>query len=114
MLSRKTTTLLCLTALSMATSAHAATRCDKILAQFGDQLADATCVESTDLTTANASTTPANNFVTTLPAFAITPQTDRATIAPSAANKTPIVKAVPGVQIDARIASDPTGQRSEE
>ncbi len=36
--------------------------------------------------------------------------TDRAVIAPSAAKKTPIATVVPGVQINARIASDPTGQ----
>src|SRR4029079_1865383 len=37
-------------------------------------------------------------------------QTDRATIAPSAAKRPPITKAVPGLQLNARIASDPTGQ----
>src|SRR6201999_2264455 len=46
----------------------------------------------------------------TLPAFAFTPQTDRATIAPDAANKTPITKVVPGVQLNGRIADDPLGQ----
>src|SRR6185369_5375202 len=39
-----------------------------------------------------------------------TPTTDRDVIAPSAAKRPPITKVVPGVQIDARIASDPTGQ----
>src|SRR3954465_2661240 len=82
------------------------TRCERILQKLGDRLADATCVESLDLTTNNPSTTPANNSIPTLPAFAFTPQTDRATIAPDALNKTPITKTVPGVQINARIASD--------
>src|SRR5439155_26133648 len=45
-----------------------------------------------------------------LPPFAFTPQTDRATIAPSAAKRTPVTKVVPGLQLDGRIASDPTGQ----
>ena len=45
-----------------------------------------------------------------MPAFAFTPITDRGVIAPSAAKRPPITKVVPGVQIDARIASDPTGQ----
>src|SRR4029077_12229791 len=45
-----------------------------------------------------------------LPPFAFTPITDRAVIAPDAANKTPIAKVVPGVQLNARIASDPTGE----
>jgi hypothetical protein len=86
------------------------TRCERILQKLGDRLADATCVESLDLTTNNPSTTPANNSIPTLPAFAFTPQTDRATIAPDALNKTPITKTVPGVQINARIGSDPLGQ----
>src|SRR5262249_59178353 len=39
-----------------------------------------------------------------------TPRTDRNVIAPSAGHRTPITKAVPGLQISARIAGDPTGQ----
>src|SRR5476651_652713 len=98
---------------SLAAAAHpttAASRCDQLLAAFGKQLADATCFESTDLTTTNPNTTPANNSIATLPAFAFTPQTDRSVIAPDAANKTPITKVVPGIQLNARIASDPQGQ----
>ena len=52
----------------------------------------------------------ADNSIATLPAFAFTPQTDRAKIAPTGNKKTPITKAVPGLQLNARIASDPTGQ----
>src|SRR5262249_249677 len=55
-------------------------------------------------------TTPANNAIATLPALAFTPQTDRNTIAPPAGSRTPITKAVPGLQIQARIAGDPLGQ----
>ena len=91
-------------ALFLPIAASAGSRCDEILHRLGDRLADATCVESTDLTTANAATTPANNSLAGLPAFAFTPVTDRAVIAPDAPNKTPIFKAVPGIQIDARIA----------
>jgi hypothetical protein len=90
--------------------ASASTACDRLLRQFGGALADATCVDSADLTTANAETTPANDSIAGLPAFAFTPQTDRATISPSAAKRAPITKAVPGLQLNARIASDPTGQ----
>ena len=88
----------------------AETRCDKILKKLGKDLADATCVESADLTTTNPATTPANNSIAGLPAFAFTPQTDRGTIAPSAAKRAPITVVVPGVQIQARIANDPTGE----
>jgi len=91
-------------------AASASTACDHLLQQFGSQLADATCVDSADLTTTNPDTTPANNSIASLPAFAFTPQTDRATISPSAAKRAPVTKVVPGIQLDGRIASDPTGQ----
>lgn len=84
--------------------------CNKLIQAFGSQLADVSCFVSADLTTANAATTPANDSLPGLPPFAFTPQTDRATIAPDAANRTPINNPVPGVQLNARIASDPTGQ----
>ena len=91
-------------------AASASPACDRLLQQFGSQLADATCVDSSDLTTTNPDTTPANNSIASLPAFAFTPQTDRATISPTAAKRAPITKVVPGLQLDGRIASDPTGQ----
>jgi hypothetical protein len=90
--------------------ATAATRCDRLLAALNAKLADATCFESTDLTTANAATTPANDSLPGLPPFAFTPQTDRGVIAPPAGFRTPITKAVPGIQIQARIADDPLGE----
>ena len=94
----------------LAPAANASTSCERLLAQFGGALADATCVDSADLTTTNPATTPANDSIPGLPPFAFTPQTDRATIAPSPAKRPPITKVVPGLQLQARIASDPTGQ----
>ena len=99
--------------LAAATSAAAASRCDQLLARLGNQVvnaADTTCFESPDLTTANPNTTPADNSLPGLPAFAFTPQTDRSVISPSPPNRTPITKAVPGIQLDARISDDPTDQ----
>jgi hypothetical protein len=99
-----------------AASANAGTRCEALLAHLGDRLADATCFESPDLTTNNTAgppsgpTTPANNSLVALPPFAFTPQTDRSVISPNPPNRTPISMAVPGVQVEARIAGDPTGQ----
>jgi hypothetical protein len=90
--------------------ASAATRCDRLLTLLSMKLADATCFESADLTTANPATTPANNSLPGLPPFAFTPQTDRDVISPPAASHTPITKAVPGLQIGARIADDPLGE----
>ncbi|HSU63821.1 MAG TPA: 3-hydroxybutyrate oligomer hydrolase family protein [Burkholderiales bacterium] len=93
-------------------SAHARLNCDDIKAALRDQIvvSDFTCFVSTDLTTNNVLTTPANNSLPGLPGGAFTPITDRGVISPNAPNRTPITKAVPGLQIDARIASDPTGQ----
>jgi hypothetical protein len=95
---------------SLPIAAHAAGECAQVLQQLGAELADVTCVDSADLTTNNPATTPANNSLPGLPILAFTPITDRATIAPSAGKRAPIVKAVPGIQLSARIASDPTGQ----
>src|SRR6266851_7946174 len=87
-----------------------ASRCSNLIQQFGGVLADVVCVESADLTTANPAMTPANNSLAGLPAFAFTPQTDRSVIAPVAADRPPITGPIPGVQLNARIAGDPTGQ----
>src|SRR6266850_6612970 len=97
-------------AVTFSGTATAETRCGRILKRFGDRLVDANCTETPDLTNANPNTTPANNSIPGLPPFAFTPVTDRGVIAPDALNRTPITKAVPGVQINARIASDPQGE----
>ena len=96
--------------LTVCFSAHAKLTCDDVLKALRKDLVDATCFVSTDLTTANEQTTPQNNAIPTLPAFAFTPRTDRDVISPNAPDRTPITKAVPGLQIQARIASDPLGQ----
>jgi 3HB-oligomer hydrolase (3HBOH)/Tannase and feruloyl esterase len=95
--------------LATSTSAAAASGCDRLLRLLGHQIADASCVDSADLTTNNPATTPPDN-PPSLPVGAFTPTTDRAVISPSAPNRTPITKAVPGVQLDARISDDPTGE----
>ena len=102
------TTCALVLALLFAARASAETRCERILKRLGDRLApDATCVESPDLTTNNPNTTATNNSIAGLPPGAFTPQTDRTVIAPDPTNKTPITKAVPGVQINGRIVTDP-------
>jgi len=94
----------------VASPADAAVTCADMLKVFGSNLADINCFASSDLTTNNPQTTPANDSLPGVPAFAFTPTTDRSVIAPSAGKRTPITKAVPGLQLDARIASDPQGQ----
>lgn len=103
---------LALAALAAASVAQAEEqgRCDLLTARLSRQLADVTCRESPDLTTNGATTTPANNSLPGLPPLAFTPVTDRGVIAPSAGRRTPITRAVPGIQIEARIADDPTGE----
>ena len=90
--------------------AHAALTCDAVLKALAKELVEAACFQSTDLTTNNEQTTPQNNSLPGLPPFAFTPRTDRDVISPNAPDHTPITKAVPGLQIQARIASDPLGQ----
>jgi hypothetical protein len=96
-------------ALAAAGAAHAI-GCTDLIQAFGSLLADVACSQSMDLTTANPATTPLNDSLPGLPAFAFTPQTDRMVIAPDAAHRTPISGPVPGIQLDARIAADPTGE----
>jgi hypothetical protein len=89
---------------------RASSPCETLAARFGARLVDVVCFESPDLTTNGASTTPPNNSLTGLPPFAFTPVTDRSVISPVLADKTPIAGPVPGIQLEARIAADPTGQ----
>src|SRR5437867_3028621 len=91
-------------------SARAGVTCEDVRKALGSRLADPHCFQSTDLTTATSLTTPANDSLPGLPRFAFIPTFDRDVIAPSADKRTPITKAVPGLQLNARIASDPTGQ----
>src|SRR5258708_35113627 len=91
--------------------ARAGGTCEDVLRALESRLADTPhCFQSTALTTANSLTTPADNSLPGLPRFAFTPTFDRGVIAPSAGKGAPVTKVVPGLQINARIASDPTGQ----
>ena len=101
---------------AVAFSAHAKLTCDDVLKALSKELADATCFVSDDLTTANPKTTPADNSLAGVPAGGFTPTTDRTVISPRGdpndqnRPNTPRTKTVPGLQIQARIASDPLGQ----
>lgn len=94
----------------LASAQNAPSPCERVLRLLGHRLTDATCIDSADLTTNGATTTPANNALPGLPPLAFTPTTDATVIAPSVGKRTPIGKAVPGLQIQARLAGDPTGQ----
>ena len=104
--------------LFVSASAQAALTCADVEAALGAAVVDVDCFESTDLTTNGPRTTPPDNAVPPgtpagtppLPPFAFTPRTDRSVISPKAGDRTPIAKAVPGIQLNGRIASDPLGQ----
>jgi 3HB-oligomer hydrolase (3HBOH) len=112
--------LVCCLAVLSSSAAFAApqSRCDRLLKALGNRLDTTrtiTCFESDDLTTNNPLTTPANDSIPGLPAFAFTPRTDRTVIAPGLPeNRTKITRIVPntvkGVQLQAWIAGDPTGE----
>src|SRR6266513_6339337 len=87
-------------------SVRAGVSCEDVRKALGSRIADVNCFASTDLTTNNPLTTPANNSLAGLPVGAFTPVTDRGVIAPSAGKRTPITKTVPGLQLNARIAAD--------
>jgi hypothetical protein len=103
--------------LTLSCSAHAKLTCADVLKALSKDLADATCFVSADLTTKNEQTTPLDNSIPTLPPGAFTPRTDRGVISPRGdpndpqnRPNTPRTRTVPGLQIQARIASDPLGQ----
>jgi 3HB-oligomer hydrolase (3HBOH) len=91
-------------------SAHARLTCADVLKALSRELADATCFVSADLTTNNPQTTPPDNSIPGLPAGAFTPTTDRTVISPNPPHRTAISRMVPGLQVQARFASDPFGQ----
>ncbi len=81
-------------------SAAAETRCEHVLKALAAHLADATCVESPDLTTNNPDRRRRTIRSCRIASpFAFTPRTDRDTISPPAGQHTPITKVVPGMQI---------------
>lgn len=53
--------------LCVPASAHAGFTCEDVLKSFSTDLADVTCFASSDLTTANPQTTPADNSLPGLP-----------------------------------------------
>src|SRR5256886_15682274 len=62
---------------------------------------------SSDLTTANPDTTPQDNSRAGLPPSAFTPRTDAQAVSPDAPFRTPLTRAVPGIQVTGGMADDP-------
>jgi hypothetical protein len=86
--------------------------CPEVLAFLADKAVTPVCLDSPDLTTNNAtgSTTPADNSLPPWPPFAYTPRIDRAVISPDPPDRTPIQRAVPGLQVQGYFAGDRAGQ----
>lgn len=79
--------------------------CGAVTAALAGRTQDLRCVDSPDLTTQNPDTTPLDNARADLPPLAFTPRTDRAAIV-SDVVRTPIARAVPGLQITGAMADD--------
>ena len=90
--------------------------CPEILAFLSGKAVEVVCFESPDLTTTNVMaapfgpTTPPDNSLPGLPPFAFTPQTDRGVISPNPPDRTPIIKPVPGLQVQGRLVDDSAGE----
>jgi len=88
-------------------AASAQDACSQIKLALLAEAQDVQCVQSADLTTANPDTTPQDNSRPGLPPSAFTPRTDAQAVSPDAPNRTPITRAVPGLQVTGAMADDP-------
>ena len=90
----------------LAAPAYAQDACERVRLALLADTQDVHCVPSTDLTTANPSTTPQDNSRAGLPPSAFTPRTDAQAVSPDAPSRTPIRGPVPGLQISGAMADD--------
>jgi pimeloyl-ACP methyl ester carboxylesterase len=91
----------------LALPAFAQDACGQVRLALLAETQDVQCVKSADLTTANQSTTPQDNSRLGLPPSAFTPRTDAQAVSPDAPYRTPIQRAVPGLQVTGAMADDP-------
>ena len=87
-------------------AAYSQDACSVVSAALGAAVQEVACTASSDLTTANPATTPPDNSRAGLPPSAFTPRTDANAVAPDAPHRTPITRAVPGLQITGGMADD--------
>ena len=91
--------------LAPAEAALAQGACGQVVAAL-TSVQEVECVISPDLTTNNQNTTPADNSRAGKPANAFTPRTDAAAVSPDVPARTPVTRAVPGLQITGGMADD--------
>src|SRR5437773_8711456 len=84
---------------SLATPGFAQDACSEVKLALLAETQNVDCTVSADLTTANANTTPQDNSRAGLPPSAFTPRTDAQAVSPDAPYRTPLTRAVPGLQV---------------
>src|SRR5438094_658362 len=89
-----------------ALPAFAQDACTSIALALLAETQDLQCASSPDLTTNNPNTTPQDNSRAGLPPSAFTPRTDAAAVSPDAPARTPITRAVAGLQLTGGMADD--------
>jgi pimeloyl-ACP methyl ester carboxylesterase len=89
-----------------ATTAYTQDACSVVTAALGASVRDVECTFSSNLTTANTSTTPPDNSRLGLPPSAFTPRGDAAAVSPDAPHRTPLTQEAPGLQITGGMVED--------
>src|SRR3989441_9616378 len=92
---------------SLATPGLAQDACSEVKLALLAETQNVDCTVSADLTTANPNTTPQDNSRAGLPPSAFTPRTDAQAVSPDAPFRTPLTRAVPGLQVTGGMADDP-------
>jgi 3HB-oligomer hydrolase (3HBOH) len=92
---------------SLATPGFAQDACSEVKLALLAETQNVECTASADLTTANPDTTPQDNSRAGLPPSAFTPRTDAQAVSPDAPYRTPLTRAVPGLQVTGGMADDP-------
>src|SRR6266478_3975643 len=92
---------------SLATPGLAQDACSEVKLALLAETQNVECTASAALTTANPDTTPQDNSRAGLPPAAFTPRTDAQAVSPDAPYRTPLTRAVPGLQVTGSMADDP-------
>src|SRR5256886_3568050 len=82
---------------SLAAPGLAQDACSEVKLALLAETQNVDCTVSADLTTANPDTTPQDNSRAGLPPSAFTPRTDAQAVSPDAPFRTPLTRAVPGI-----------------
>src|SRR3981189_1555144 len=95
---------------SLATPGLAQDACSEVKLALLAETQNVECTVSADLTTANANPPPQDNSRAGLPPSAFTPRTDAQAVYPDAPYRTPLTRAVPGLQVTGGLADVPAAR----